>query len=65
MTKGIVPQEWCLADGVWIPNEMQSKGITNFSTKCMTQHELYAYDRTTPREVKALRVKVDWSCSVS
>ena len=30
MTKGIVPQEWCLADGVWIPNEMQSKGITNF-----------------------------------
>ena len=28
--KGIVPQEWCLADGIWIPKEMQSKGITNF-----------------------------------
>ena len=29
-TKGIVPQEWCLADGIWIPKEMQSRGITNF-----------------------------------
>ena len=28
--KVIVPQEWCLADGIWIPKEMQSKGITNF-----------------------------------
>ena len=28
--KGIVPEEWCLADGIWIPKEMQSKGITNF-----------------------------------
>ena len=28
--KGIVPQEWCLADGIWIPKEMQSRGITNF-----------------------------------
>ena len=28
--KGIKPQEWCLADGIWIPKEMQSKGITNF-----------------------------------
>ena len=28
--KAIVPQEWCLADGIWIPKEMQSKGITNF-----------------------------------
>ena len=27
--KGIVPQEWCLAD-IWIPKEMQSRGITNF-----------------------------------
>ena len=26
----IVPQEWCLSDDIWIPNEMQSKGITNF-----------------------------------
>ena len=23
--KGIVPQEWCLADGIWIPKEMQSR----------------------------------------
>ena len=28
--KAIVPQEWCLADGIWIPKEMQSRGITNF-----------------------------------
>ena len=28
--KDIVPQEWCLADGIWIPKEMQSRGITNF-----------------------------------
>ena len=28
--KAIVPQEWCLADGIWIPKEMQSKDITNF-----------------------------------
>ena len=28
--KGIVPQEWCLADGIWIPKEMQSRGFTNF-----------------------------------
>ena len=28
--KGIVPQEWYLADGIWIPKEMQSRGITNF-----------------------------------
>ena len=28
--KGMVPQEWCLADGIWIPKEMQSRGITNF-----------------------------------
>ena len=28
--KAIVPQEWCLANGIWIPKEMQSKGITNF-----------------------------------
>ena len=28
--KGIVPEECCLADGIWIPKEMQSKGITNF-----------------------------------
>ena len=28
--KGIVPQEWCLADGIWILKEMQSRGITNF-----------------------------------
>ena len=28
--KGIVPREWCLADGIWIPKEMQSKGVTNF-----------------------------------
>ena len=28
--KGIVPQEWCLADGIWKPKEMQSRGITNF-----------------------------------
>ena len=28
--KGIVPQEWCLADGIWIQKEMQSRGITNF-----------------------------------
>ena len=28
--KAIVPQEWCLTDGIWIPKEMQSKGITNF-----------------------------------
>ena len=27
--KGIVPQEWCLADGIWIPKEMQSRSITN------------------------------------
>ena len=27
--KAIVPHEWCLADGIWIPKEMQSKGITN------------------------------------
>ena len=25
--KGIVPQKWCRADGIWIPKEMQSKGI--------------------------------------
>ena len=28
--KGLVPQEWCLVDGIWIPEEMQLKGITNF-----------------------------------
>ena len=28
--KGIVPQEWCLAEGIWISKEMQTKGITNF-----------------------------------
>ena len=28
--KAIVPQEWCLADDIGIPKEMQSKGITNF-----------------------------------
>ena len=28
--KGIVLQEWCLADDIWIPKEIQSKGITNF-----------------------------------
>ena len=28
--KAIVPKERCLADGIWIPKEMQSKGITNF-----------------------------------
>ena len=28
--KGIVPQELCLADCIWIPKEMQSKVITNF-----------------------------------
>ena len=28
--KGIVSQEWCLADGIWIPMDMQSKYITNF-----------------------------------
>ena len=28
--KGIVPQEWCLADSIWIPKEMQSIGITKF-----------------------------------
>ena len=28
--KGSVPQEWCLADGIFIPKEMQSKGIINF-----------------------------------
>ena len=28
--KTIVQQEWYLADGIWIPKEMQSKGITNF-----------------------------------
>ena len=28
--KGILPQEWYLADGILIPKEMQSKGITNF-----------------------------------
>ena len=28
--KAIVPQEWFLADGILIPKEMQSKGITNF-----------------------------------
>ena len=28
--KDIVPQEWCLADGIWIPKEMHSKVITNF-----------------------------------
>ena len=28
--KAIVPQEWCLTNGIWIPKEMQSKGITNF-----------------------------------
>ena len=27
---GIIPQEWCLADGIWIPKEMQSSGITHF-----------------------------------
>ena len=26
----IVPQEWCLADGIWIPKEMQSKCLTDF-----------------------------------
>ena len=30
--KGIVQQEWCLTDGIWIPKEMQSRGITNFRT---------------------------------
>ena len=28
--KCIVPQEWYLADGILIPKEMQSRGITNF-----------------------------------
>ena len=28
--KGIVPQEWCLADGIWIPKEMQPRVITHF-----------------------------------
>ena len=28
--KAIVPQKLCLADGIWIPKEMQSKGMTNF-----------------------------------
>ena len=28
--KGIVPRELCLADGIWISKEMQSRGITNF-----------------------------------
>ena len=28
--KDIVLQEWCLADGIWIPKEMQSRSITNF-----------------------------------
>ena len=30
LLQGIVPQEWCLADGVWIPKEMHRRGITNF-----------------------------------
>ena len=28
--KGIVAQEWCMADGIWTPKEIQSKGITHF-----------------------------------
>ena len=28
--RDIVPQEWCLAHGICIPKEMQSRGIINF-----------------------------------
>lgn len=28
--QGTVPQDWCLANGIWIPKEMNSKGIPNF-----------------------------------
>ena len=31
--KGIVPQEWCLADGIWIPKEMLSRNIRNLSVQ--------------------------------
>ena len=30
LKKGILPQEWCLADGIWIPKEMQLKGFKTF-----------------------------------
>ena len=34
--KGIVPQEWCIADGIWIPKESVQKYLLfpNISPKC-------------------------------
>ena len=28
--QGVIPQSWCLADGIWIPKEKNAKGIGNF-----------------------------------
>ena len=29
--KDIIPQEWCLTDGIWIPKEMKSRGSQIFA----------------------------------